>query len=352
MPLTNTSIKNLLICPSSSEPLILSKKKNILHNKNHSKKYEIKENIPILFNNKNAQDIKIITWWKDLYQQLYYDFDKSLNKKNILNNLNLFEDLMKKQDHLLFTEMLQNKIREKICLEIGSGSGAHSALMKSKGARMVSVDITFERCLSTYKKLDLINGPDSLVINCSAENIPIKQASVDFVYSNGVLHHADNTNRCIDEVHRVLKPNGLAIISLYCRQSAEYYFNLIPKAVIFGSIFKYKKEANWIGEITEGKTKYSNTKNPITRVYNKNEIIDLFLNFKVISLRKHFFSYKDFAIPKLTQLRDKILNFFKCEYHEGGNIVYGRPIIPLTNNEKKLSKYFGFFWYIVVQKKS
>lgn len=259
---------------------------------------------------------------------------------------------MKRQDHLLFTEMLQNKIKDKICLEIGSGSGAHSALMKNKGAIMISMDITFERCLSTYKKLDLINGPDSLVINCSAENIPIKQASVDFIYSNGVLHHADNTNRCIDEIYRVLKPNGLAIISLYCRQSAEYYFNLIPKAIIFGSIFKHKKEANWIGEVTEGKTKYFNTKNPITRVYNKNEIFDLFLNFKVISLRKHFFSYKDFAIPKLTQLRDKILKFFKCEYHEGGKIAYGRQIIPLTNNEKKLSKYFGFFWYIVVQKKS
>jgi ubiquinone/menaquinone biosynthesis C-methylase UbiE len=77
--------------------------------------------------------------------------------------------------------------------------------MKSKGATVISIDITFDRCLSTYKKLDLLNGPDSLVVNCSAENIPIKEATVDFVYSNGVLHHADNTNRCINEVHRVLK---------------------------------------------------------------------------------------------------------------------------------------------------
>jgi ubiquinone/menaquinone biosynthesis C-methylase UbiE len=345
------NLYDLLRCPSLLKPLIIEKDKNVLCVKDYSKTYEIIENIPVIFKSKSTSDVKIITWWKDLYQQLYFNFDQSLNKENILANLNLFEDLMKKQDHLLINEMLSNEIIGKTCLEIGSGSGAHSALMKSKGASVISVDITIERCVSTYKKLTLINGADSLVVNCNAENIPIKDESLDFVYSNGVLHHADNTKRCINEVHRVLKPNGRAIISLYCRQSAEYYFNLIPKAIIFGSIFKHKKEANWLGEITEGKTKYTNIKNPITRVYNKSEIKDLFSNFKLISLRKNCFSYKDFAIPRLTQFREKILKFIGCEYHKGGNIVYGRPIIPFTSAEKILGKYFGFFWYIVVEKK-
>ena len=344
------SLYDLLACPSSRQSLIPEKNKSVLHTKDYSKTYKIEENIPVIFKSKSTEDIKIITWWKDLYQQLYSNFDKSLNKENIRTNLNLFEDLMRKQDHLLINEMLSNNIRGKVCLEIGSGSGAHSALMKSKGAKMISVDITMERCLSTYKKLSLIDEEDFLVVNCNSEQLPIKDNSLDFVYSNGVLHHADNTNQCINEVRRVLKPNGKAVIMLYCRQSAEYYFNLIPKAFIFGSIFKHKKEANWIGEITEGKTKYSDTKNPITRVYNKSEIKDLFLEFKLLSLRKHYFSYKDFAIPGLTQLREKILKFFGCELHKGGNIVYGQPTVPLTNIEKKLSQYFGFFWYIIVEK--
>ena len=154
---------------------------------------------------------------------------------------------MKKMDHLLTNEMLSNKLENKICLEIGSGSGAHSALMQSSGAKMISVDITMERCLSTSKKLRMIND-NNLTINCSAENLPFADNSFDFVYSNGVLHHADDTNKCISEVNRVLKKNGKAIISLYCRSSAEYYFNILPKAFIFRSYFKHKDEAHWVGE--------------------------------------------------------------------------------------------------------
>ena len=33
-----------------------------------------------------------MTWWKDLYKQLYENFDDSLNKKNIHEYLNDFQN--------------------------------------------------------------------------------------------------------------------------------------------------------------------------------------------------------------------------------------------------------------------
>jgi len=334
--------------PQSGQELDISLSEKKLVSKKNNFEYLIKNNIPIFFTDISKSDQKIVTWWTDLYKQLYQKFDESLDETKLEESLKLFYDLMKKQNHLIYRNLLNKfDIKEKIVLEIGSGSGAHSALLKSKGARMLSCDISLDRCKSTNQKLELIkNDNESLVINCSAEKLPIKDNSVDFVYSNGVLHHAENTNNCINEVFRVLKKNGVAVIMLYCRQSAEYYCNILPKAIIKRSFFKFKKEENWVGEVTEGKTKFSNVKNPVTRVYNRDEILKLFENFNILSLDKTFFSFKDFAIPKLTQIREVVFQIFGKKAHKGGEIVYGKPVVPLLFLEKKLGKYAGFFWYI------
>ena len=345
----NNDLTSLLLCPKTSENLIYDEHRNLLISKELKNKYEIYNQIPLLFSQNNQIDTNIKSWWGDLYKQLYLELDNSLTKENLLVHLEKFEILMKKMDHLLTQEMFNEDFKNKICLEIGPGSGAHSALLKSYGAKMISADITFERCLSTSKKLNLIDG-NHLVVNCSGERIPLKDNCIDLVYSNGVLHHADNTENCFKEINRVLKKGGKTIISLYCRSSAEYYLNILPKAFLFGSIFRNKKEAHWIGEVTEGKPKFSNVKNPVTSVYNKKEIFYLFKNFEIVSLRKHCFSFKDFCIPRLTQFREWFLNKLGYKFYDG-KIVYGRNVIPFTNLEKYLSKFFGFFWYIVAKKK-
>ena len=342
-------LSKLMVCPKSKCDFAFEKEKNILISNDKNYTYDIYKGIPIIFSSENNLDKNIKAWWGDLYKQLYLEFDNTLNRENITYHLKNFEKLVSKLDHLLFKEMLSKNFKNKVCLEIGPGSGAHSALLKYYGAKIISMDITFERCLSTDTKLNLIDG-DHLVINSSAEKIPLKDSCVDFVYSNGVLHHADNTENCFTEINRVLKKNGKSIISLYCRSSAEYYFNILPKAIILGSYFRHKKEAHWVGEVTEGKPKFSKTKNPVTRVYNKKEIFKLLKDFQIISIRKHGFMFKDFCIPRLTQIREWFLNKIGYKYYDS-KIVYGKDIVPSTDTEKILGKFFGFFWCIVAEKK-
>jgi len=45
--------------------------------------------------------------------------------------------------------------------------------------------------------------------------------SFDAVYSMGVLHHVDDTQRTIAEVHRVLRPGGIAYVALYNSNSIK-----------------------------------------------------------------------------------------------------------------------------------
>ena len=49
----------------------------------------------------------------------------------------------------------------------------------------------------------------------NAGDLPFASQSMDIVYSLGVLHHTDNTVRCISEAYRVLKPGGTFKMALY-----------------------------------------------------------------------------------------------------------------------------------------
>src|SRR5207248_8707048 len=61
----------------------------------------------------------------------------------------------------------------------------------------------------------------------NAESLSFADESFDWLYSHGVLHHTPNTQKAIDEVWRVLKPNGRAIIMLYHKSSFNYYARIM-----------------------------------------------------------------------------------------------------------------------------
>ncbi len=111
-------------------------------------------------------------------------------------------------------------------LEIGCGNGADGTLFADHGARYTGVDLTptaVERSRSHFRVLGL-NG--DFQVN-SALELGLADASFDFVYSHGVLHHTPDPARAIDEVHRVLKPGGKAVVMLYHRRSFNYQVRIM-----------------------------------------------------------------------------------------------------------------------------
>ena len=302
-------------------------------------------------NSGTAIKADIQVWWGDLYRQLYAEHETTYTPETLVAALEELEEMFRVRRHLAGMEFPVGDITEKKILEIGPGGGGHSALFKKHGADVTAVDITAERALGTNIKLMLVPSGLGRAYQADAENLPFQDNSFDIVYSNGVLHHSEDTDRCIDEVYRVLKPGGQAFIMLYSRHSATYWLNILPRALITGEFFRWP-EAQWVGRLTEGTPKFSEVRNPITRIYSERQLRKLFSDFDIQSLRKGSFQFDNFCIPRLTQIRNAIFSLFGRKPHRGGILVYGQPYQTETVLELFLGRFIGFAWNIVAKKHS
>lgn len=291
----------------------------------------------------------IRAWWGDLYRQLYAADDSRWTGATLVRAIDDLEDMFRAREHLAAVEMPLNHLPGKKVLEIGCGGGGHSALFVRRGASVVAVDITPERAASAALKFSLLPGGDGRAYQADAENLPFRDGVFDIVYSNGVLHHSENTGRALAEVRRVLKPGGRAVLMLYARHSATFWCNILPRGLLTGAIFR-RPEGEWIGRITEGTPKHGTTRNPITRVYSRRELAKLLRDFRIVSLRKSSFQFDNFAVPRLTQTREWVFRRLGRAPHPGGVLVYGRPYFVETALERALGRHIGFAWNIVVEK--
>lgn len=113
-------------------------------------------------------------------------------------------------DHLHRYGLASAFIDNKIVLDIASGEGYGSNLLSEKAKFVYGVDIdsdTIKKAKEKYIKtnLEFLQG--------STSEIPLENALVDVVVSFETIEHHDEHQIMMNEIKRVLKPNGILIIS-------------------------------------------------------------------------------------------------------------------------------------------
>lgn len=116
--------------------------------------------------------------------------------------------------------------RGKKVLEIGCGNGADGIVFAEHGAHYTGVDLT-ETAVGAAKRHFEMMGYDGVFQTENAERLSFEDESFDIVYAFGVLHHTPSPVRAIDEVFRVLRPGGFAIVMLYHKRSFNYYVRIM-----------------------------------------------------------------------------------------------------------------------------
>ena len=107
-----------------------------------------------------------------------------------------------------------DELRGMDVLEIGLGYGTVSQRLAKAGARYTGLDIAVGPVEVVNLRLSM-NGLAGRAQVGSVLEAPFPDASFDAVITIGCLHHTGNLQRAIDEVYRVLRPGGRALVMVY-----------------------------------------------------------------------------------------------------------------------------------------
>lgn len=218
-------------------------------------------------------------WWFIVRCNIFFNLIKNLN-----NNINNF-------------------------LDIGCGTGNFMKKISPISKNVYGIDP------HTYK-----NSKHKNILKGEAEDIPFKNNMFDFISCFDVLEHLKQPNIVIDEIHRILKRNGYAIITTPACQN------------LYGP---------------------HDVENEHIKRYSKKELEKLFDDrFEII--RSTYFNTLLFPIEGTTRLIEKILNK-KIKKNEIPNNKLNNFFLNIFNKEVKFleNKNFpiGMSCLIIVRKK-
>ncbi len=137
-------------------------------------------------------------------------------------------------------------LRDKTVLDIACGSGYGTKLIATVAKKVYGVDV--DRQTIDYAKQHF-NGTNIEFMIGDGESIPLADKTVDVVVSYETIEHIHNYKQFLNEVKRVLKPNGLLLLST--PNDSEYIednhfhlheFNYGELKKLISKYFKYRKD--------------------------------------------------------------------------------------------------------------
>ena len=161
-------------------------------------------------------------------------------------------------------------------LEIGAGIGTDLSQFARHGARVTDLDLSAGHLALAQENFQR-RGLQGRFVHHDAESLPFADASFDVVYSNGVLHHTPNTRDVVQEIRRVLKPRGKAIVMMYAEHSIHYWRELVATLGLERDLLKNHS----VGEIMSRYVEISqNDARPLVKVYTGARLKRLFDGFE------------------------------------------------------------------------
>ena len=110
---------------------------------------------------------------------------------------------------------------EKRILDVGCGLGNDLSRFVSGGSEGVGIDISQTAIMLSRKNFQF-RELSAEFVQMDGEEMAFQDNSFDVVYCHTVLHFTPHPDALVQEIHRVLKPGGLAIIMTINRHSWLY----------------------------------------------------------------------------------------------------------------------------------
>lgn len=239
---------------------------------------------------------------------------------------NLFLNGFSKEDYLKHSERKYElepeiiefgefeKYKGKNTLEIGVGLGSEHQKLAEAGAILNGIDLTPRAIEHTKRRFQLLDLKSTLQV-ADAENLPFESETFDAVFSWGVLHHTPDTQKAINEVHRVLKHGAFGKVMIYHTHSLVGYMLWMRYGLLTGKPFRTLKYIY-----------HHYLESPGTKAYSYKEAKELFKQFNTVYI-KSLMSHGDLLTSEAGQR------------HRGFALNLARKIWPRWFFRKFLPKY-------------
>ncbi|MBM4223226.1 MAG: methyltransferase domain-containing protein [Gammaproteobacteria bacterium] len=116
----------------------------------------------------------------------------------------------------MFTHITQfnaQKLRGKTVLDIGCGPGRFTDIALGMGASVVAID--YSSAIDAARSNFSCKNTDVLFVQGDALLLPLKDNSMDYSFTIGVLHHTPSPASGVREAHRVTRTGGEFAIRVY-----------------------------------------------------------------------------------------------------------------------------------------
>ncbi|MGB8013838.1 MAG: class I SAM-dependent methyltransferase [Terriglobales bacterium] len=158
-------------------------------------------------------------------------------------------------------------------LEIGVGMGADYLEWLKAGAHATGVDLSSASLEQANRRCEMAGYAPDLHLS-DAEHLPFPDNTFDVVYSYGVMHHSPDTQKCIQEAGRVLKPGGALRIMIYHHPSLTGFMLWLRYGLLRGKSLR--------------QSVYDHLESPGTKSYTQEEARAMLNDFEQVELRQAF----------------------------------------------------------------
>ncbi|MDG1990195.1 MAG: class I SAM-dependent methyltransferase [Dehalococcoidia bacterium] len=250
------------------------------------------------------------------------DDKNSIAKNKLGNPTYVWQSGQDRRLQLIESSLKNNK--SKTIIDLGCGVGAYAHAINQKKYNVFGLDIEHNRIMDAKNSMN--NPQNSHFIEfCSAvgEALPFKNNIIDAIILNEVIEHVNNEVMVIQEINRVLKINGIAIIFA---PNILFPFETHGCYIRGKFIFKNIPLINWLPR------KIRNVFVPHARIYSKKEIVKLF-SISGLQIDHHGYVFPGFNnLEKRSKILAKILRWI------------------LYRLENKFFAKFGISHFMIVKK--
>lgn len=191
-------LQNYIACPLCSRSVVVHPKKIVCENCH--KTFSYANGIVDMIVSNDYDDTTEETW-----DQLYVTLQKSGDYKKH------FKEYKKNHSSMLRAQLQKVQPKRKTAyLEIGSGMFFLGQELAKQYDVVIGVDYSRAALNLSKKMLDEKGIRNYILIRGNVMALPIQNSIIDFIYGGGVIEHFENTQKCVNELFRVLNVDGVS----------------------------------------------------------------------------------------------------------------------------------------------